>query len=165
MAFDRKPIIEEVEEYEPKSVEIIISGQKIKVYEMSLTSLEQATRIVEPHLVSVLRVFQSEEFIGAAKGELDTEVLVKQVMETLRSKVLGILADAPVAVLKAIACMMNADPEDSQILNILRNATPRELMETLEKLNELNDFKQVLAKMTEILGYLKGRYIPTEPTE
>lgn len=160
MAFDRKPIIEAVEDYEPDSVEVIISGQKIKVYEMSLAALEQATKIVEPYLVSILQVFQSEGFVGAAKGEVDVDDLVQKVIETLRSKVLAILADAPVAVLRAIACMMNAGPENEQMLDILRSATPKELMELLEKLNELNDFKQVLTKMTEIAGYLKGRYIP-----
>lgn len=160
MAFDRKPVIEQVEDYQPNSIEMIISGQKITVYEMSLRALEQATRIVEPYLESLLQVFQSEEFVGAAKGEIEPDVLISKIMETLRSKILGILADAPVAVLRAIACMMNADSEDEQMLNILRNATPRELMEALEKLGELNDFRQILTKMTEIVGYLRRRYVP-----
>lgn len=164
MVFDRKPIIEQIEGYEPNSVTIIVGGKKLVVYEMTLFALEQATTIVEPYLASIFQVFQSEEFLGAAKGDVDVEVLISAVMETLRGKMLAILADAPVAILRAIACMMNADPEDEQMVDILRTATPRELMETLEKLNELNDFGQVLTKMAEIIGYLKQRYIPEAET-
>lgn len=172
MTFDRKPTIEQIEGYEPNSVEIFFSGQKIIVYEMTLFALEQATKIVEPYLASIFQVFQSEEFVGAAKGDVEVDVLIGVVMETLRSKVLAILKDAPVAILRAIGCMMNAEPDDDQMLDILRNATPRELMGALEKLNELNDFGQVLVKMTEIVRYLRQTYIPeietvpeTEPVE
>lgn len=160
MAFDRSPIIEKVEEYEPNSVEIVISGHKLTVYEMSLATLEAATGIVEPYLAILVEVFQPEQFIDATGEAMGTEVLMQRIMDVFRSKVLSILTDAPTAVLQAILCVINADPGDEQILDILRNATPNELMGLLEKVGELNDFGRVLSKMTEIIGYLKKRYIP-----
>lgn len=161
MAFDRSPVIEAVEDYEPESVEVIIAGRKLTVYEMSLVALENATKIIEPYLASIMQIFQAEGFVNVAKGgEIDMDTLLPQIMDLLRSKLLAILTDAPAAVLRAIICMMNADPDNEEMLNVLRAATPRELMALLEKMNELNDFKQVLTQITEISGYLRGRYVP-----
>lgn len=167
MVFDRQPIVTELEDYTPRSAEIEIAGQKIVVYEMTLFALERTAVVIQPHIGVIMAAFQSEEIAALlprrGKGQevpVDTQAAVKKVMEVVRSKILGVLSKAPKSALQAILCIMNADPENEAMLDLLRGATPSELMAALDKLNELNDFKEVLTRLTEILGYLKERYIP-----
>lgn len=158
--FDRTPRIVAPEGYEPKSVVLTLGGQEVTVYKMSLGSSVRAVRICEPYIKEFAgALFNTPAFQAAVRGEgVDKEIMEAEIKSAVIGKLTEMTTTVPETVIGLLACLMNF-PEEGETADFFWNVVdPGDLLVTIEKLDELNNFAEVVSRLLEAISYLGKRY-------
>ncbi len=158
--FDRTPRIVAPEGYEPKSTTLALGGQEVTVYKMSLGSSVRAVRICEPYIKEFAgALFNTPAFQAAARGEeVDKGVIEAEIKSAVVGKLTEMITMVPETVIGLLACLMNF-PEEGETADFFWNVVdPGDLLGTIEKLDELNNFAEVVSRLLKAVSYLGKRY-------
>lgn len=158
--FDRTPCIVVPEGYEPESTVITLGGHEVTVYKMSLGSSIRAVRICEPYIKEFANVlFDTPAFQAAMKGEkVDEKIMGAQIKEAVMTKLPEMIVTVPKTVISLLACLMNF-PEEGETADFFWNIVDLgDLLAATEKLDELNNFAEVVSRVLEAISYLGKRY-------
>jgi|GEM_PF-4341414 len=158
--FDRVPRISVPDGYEPESITVSVGGQEVVVYKMSLGSFARAVREIEPYLKELAAVlFGTAAFQKVMRGEaVDSKVIETEIKTAVINKLAEMIAAVPETVMRLLACIMNI-PDEGEVADFFWNAIgPGDLLDAVEKLDELNNFAEIVNRLVKVLGYLGKRY-------
>ena len=158
---DRTPKISDLAEgYQPPSKILELAGREVTVYKMTLHSFERAVRVAEPYLKEVMStLLGSESFKQVISGKkIDKVGAEEEVKELLGGMVGELIMTVPKSVMELVACIMNIPDKGSEADFFWNEVSPGELLDCLEKLDELNDFLDLANRLIAAFGYLAKRY-------
>jgi len=148
------------EGYVPPSKVFELAGREVIIYKMTLHSFERAVRVAEPYLKEVMGgLLSSKSFMQFARGQkVDGTAVEDELKGWFKEKVGELIITVPGSVMKLIACIMNIPDEGSEADFFWGEVSPGELLDCLEKLDELNDFLDLANRLIAAFGYLAKRY-------
>lgn len=158
--FDRVPCIAVPDGYEPESAAVVIGGHEVVVYKMSLGSFARAVNEIEPYLKELAALlFGTAAFQKVMAGEVvDPKIIETEVKTAVINKLAEMIAAVPETVVRLLACIMNI-PADGEAADFFWNAVgPNDLLDVIEKLDELNNFAEIVNRLIGVIGYLGKRY-------
>jgi len=158
--FDRTPRIVAPDGYEPESVILTLGGQEVTVYKMSLGSSIRAVKICEPYIKELASaLFNTPAFQSAASGKgVDKEIMEAEIKSAVIGKLTEMITTVPETVIGLLACLMNF-PEEGEAADFFWNVVdPGDLLGTIEELDGLNNFAEVVSRLLEAVSYLGKRY-------
>jgi hypothetical protein len=158
---DRTPKISDLAEgYQPPNIIVELAGREVIVYKMTLHSFERAVRVAEPYLKEVMSgLLGSKSFMQVARGQkVDGSAIEDELKSWFKEKVGELLITVPGSVMKLVACIMNIPDEGDEANFFWNEVSPAELLDCLERLDELNDFLDLANRLIAAFGYLARRY-------
>lgn len=158
--FDRTPRIVVPDGYKPKSVVLILGNHEVTVDKMSLGSFARCVKIAEPYIRELASVlFNTPAFRSAMTGEaVDPNVMETEIRSAATGKLTEMIATVPETVISLLACLMNF-PEEGEATDFFWNVVnPGDLLNAIEKLDELNNFADIVTKFLNTIRYLGKRY-------
>ena len=94
-----------------------------------------------------------------ARGKkVEGSVVEDELKGWFKEKVGELLVTVPGSVMKLVACIMNIPDEGDEANFFWNEVSPGELLDCLEKLDELNDFLDLANRLIAAFGYLAKRY-------
>lgn len=156
-----KPEIKDLaKDYVPPHAVLELAGREVTVYKMSLRSFERLARIAEPHMKDIIGAFfGTSTFADARAGQkVDQQAAQEEIKAVLKDRIGELAATVPSIVLQFLACIMDI-PEEGPIHDFFWNEVPLdELLDSIEKLDELNDFGNIANCLIELLRHLAKKY-------
>lgn len=147
-------------DYVPPHVVLELAGKEVTVYKMSLRSFERLARIAEPHMKDIIgSLFGTSAFTEARAGKkVAQEEAQEEIKALFKDRIGELAATVPTIVLQFLACIMDI-PEEGPIHDFFWNEISlEELLDSVEKLDELNDFGAIVNRLITLLQYLAKRY-------
>jgi len=158
---NRTPKISDLAEgYQPPSTTFELAGREVVVYKMTLHSFERAVRVAEPYLKEIMStLLGTESFKQVMSGKkIDREEAGEEVKGLLGGMVGELIITVPRSVMELVACIMNIPDKGPEADFFWNEVSPGELLDCLEKLDELNDFLDLANRLIAAFGYLARRY-------
>ena len=117
-------------------------------------------RVAEPYLKEVMSgLLGSKSFMQVARGKkVEGSVVEDELKGWFKEKVGELLVTVPGSVMKLVACIMNIPDEGDEANFFWNEVSPGELLDCLDKLDELNDFLDLANRLIAAFGYLAKRY-------
>lgn len=149
-------ILGPVENYVPQTIEVVLGGQRVQVYKMTLGSLQTMIGLVEPYIKRIAQALLTQVGIS---GLGEAEAVKKALWSLVAEQISEMLVTVPGTLMQAVACIMNVPLTDEEQLQWFADEVlPEELLPALGALDTLNDFGALYHQATGVWTHFDDKY-------
>ncbi len=146
-----RPVLS-AERVTPVSVKLEIGGRELTVYKMSVGSFERIVAVAEPYFRRVMLSLATNPQVQQGDTEAIGSLLSGQLM--------SMLSTAPRDLRKVVALIMNIWPDRDEVIDqwFMSSVPLTDVLRIVPKLDELNDFGNIVSELLKTWKYLSEKY-------
>lgn len=153
-----RPVFNDEEAESMPFVELSLGGRRLIVHQMSVGSFERIVTVAEPYFRKVILSLATNPQVQqeVQQGNINAEVLGS----LLGGQLMSMLSTAPRDLRKIVALIMNIWPDRDEAIDqwFMSSVPLSDILRIVPKLDELNDFGNIVSELLKTWKYLSEKY-------